>query len=372
MSRTFEKMRTETVMQKYGDLIGHSTRALNLAIETHGALSIEAAHEHLILGLMHNQTGDFEGAEPHIWSHVTLAQQRYGSNSDELLTGLILLSNNCIGRGWWREESQSVFDRLKFVSQRCPGRRDLLLEVLCDRVLKCQSSNDSASQQRGFILSLMALSWFVRHQSDSEIYQKFSPLLKTVFVSYGFVGDWWEWLIKYSNHNLHDIIGLISILLEKHLLPSDNPPSVTAEMGYEGLNDLIREFPIHREHDLRQRIIASGGQPVRLQFICTMCGSRDLRTMFMEPYYPISTLDNIEVDPGDIDLCVLNEREPSEYEGQGHTEGWQFWCDKCRMVPNLEVRDEEAAQEKALARWLLDNCPQDQWAQANENGHPKG
>lgn len=355
-------------MQMFQDLIGHTARELDSAIESHGAHSIEAAHEHLILGLMHYQIGDFEGAEPHIWSYVTLSQQKYGSNSDELLTGLILLSNNCIGRGWWREESQSVFDRLKFVSQRCPGRRDLLLEVLCDRVLKCQSSNDSGSQQRGFILSLMALSWCVRHQSDSEIYEKFLPLLKIVFVSYGFVGDWWEWLIKYSNHNLHDIIGLISILLEKHLLLSDKLPPLGAEMREKALNALLCEFPLCEQHDLRQRIIASGGQPVRLQFKCNMCGSRDLRTKFMEPYYPISTLDNIEVDPGNIEICVLNEREPSKYEGQGHSEGWQFWCDTCHLMPNLDVRNEEAAQEKALARWLLDNCPQDEPHQPLKTG----
>ena len=91
--------------------------------------------------------------------------------------------------------------------------------------------------------------------------------------------------------------------------------------------------------------------------------------MFMEPYYPVSTLDSMEVNPGGIDLCVLNEREPSEFEGQGHTEGWQFWCDKCRLVPNLQPYEEEESHEEALARWLLDNCPQDVTPPASEDTH---
>ena len=61
----------------------------------------------------------------------------------------------------------------------------------------------------------------------------------------------------------------------------------------------------------------------------------------MEPYYPISTLDGIAVDPSNVDLCDLIEREPSEYEGQGHTEGWQFWCDKCGLEPKLDQNHEE-------------------------------
>ncbi|MGB6066340.1 MAG: hypothetical protein WBG50_16175, partial [Desulfomonilaceae bacterium] len=273
------------------------------------------------------------------------------------LTGLILLNNNCIG--WERvEEYRSVSERLKFVAERSSALRDPLLEGLYDAAMRCQSANDPTRELRGFILFLMALSWCVRHPSDTPIYEQFAPRLKSMYERYGFVDDRWDWLVQRCKHNLHDLVGLTSILLEKRLLPSDAQPPLTTEMREEVLTSLLEEFPLHTEGQLRDRLLAAGGKPMNLKFLCPMCGSQDLRTKFLEPYYPISTLDRIKVDPGDVDLCELQERNPSEYEGAGHTEGWQFWCDKCRMVPNLDVRNEEAAQEKALARWLLDNCPQ--------------
>jgi hypothetical protein len=356
MTRTFTI--TEGGRKTLRDLIDHTALALDAAIETHGAHSIEAAGQHLILGSMRYLIGDFEGAESHIWSYVTVTQQKCGPNSAELFTGLILLSLNCIG---WRrsiEQIPLVFDRLKFVSQRCHEDRDPLLEELYESATRYQGQSDSASQQRGFILFLMALSWCVRHQSDTRIYEHYLPRLKAVFASYRFVDDRWEWVVKHSNPNLHDIVGLISLLLDKRILPSHTEPRLTAEMREIALAALVREFPVCVERDLRQHIVARGEQPVTLQFRCPRCGSWDLRTMFLEPYYPVSTLDSIEVNPSNIDLCVLNEREPSEFEGQGHTEGWQFWCDKCGLVPNLEPYVEDETHEEALARWLLDNCPQ--------------
>jgi hypothetical protein len=121
-----------------------------------------------------------------------------------------------------------------------------------------------------------------------------------------------------------------------------------------------------KEHSARSPETA--GSTLMLRFICPECGCRDLRTKFLEPYYPVSTLDGIEVDPDYFDLFQLYEREPSEYLGQGDSDGWQFWCDKCHLVPNLEEYDEEETQEASLARWLFDNCPQDEGLPAKENG----
>jgi hypothetical protein len=356
MTRTFTI--TEDGRKALRDLIEHTVRELNVAIEAHGAHSIEAAHQHLILGSMRYLIGDFAGAEPHIWSYVTFSQLKCGSNSAELFTGLILLSLNCVAERQSIEEIPLVFDPLKLVPLRCFIVRDPLLEGLYETATRCQGAGDSVSQQRAFILFLMALSWCVRHESNTRIYAQDCPRLKAVFASYGFFGDRWEWLVKHANHNLHDIVGLISLLLDKCIVPSCTEPPLNAEMREEALAALVREFPVCVERDLRQRIAASGGQPVKLTFRCPRCGSWDLRTMFLEPYYPISTLDGIEVDPSGIDLCVLNDREPSEFQGEGHSEGWQFWCDKCLLVPNLQPYEEEETQKEALARWLLDNCPQ--------------
>ena len=128
-------------------------------------------------------------------------------------------------------------------------------------------------------------------------------------------------------------------------------------MREEVLTSLVQEFPPHKKSQPRERILESGGRPMALRFICPMCGSQDLRTKFLEPYYPISTLDTIELDPNGVDLCHLYEREPSEYEGAGHTEGWEFWCDKCHLVPKLERHDEDEGQEESSGKMASRQLP---------------
>ena len=78
------------------------------------------------------------------------------------------------------------------------------------------------------------------------------------------------------------------------------------------------------------------GSTLMLRFICPKCGCRDLRTKFPEPLYQISTLDKIEIGTGNLVDYYIDEREPSEWRGVGHNDGWEFWCDDCHLVPNLK------------------------------------
>src|SRR5208283_1159911 len=358
MFRLFEDRITPAGRSATKDLIDYVAQTHSQIIETHCATSIEAAQQGLLLASMYYLMQEYETADPLIRSYVSASEDRHGEYSNKVRCGLILLSNNCIE--WGRlEDSRSVLEHVKVVSRRCPSfADDPVLEGLYDLAVRYQSANDSTDEQRRFILCLMALSWCVRYQSDTRVYAEYAPLLKAVFEPYGFIGDRWEWLIQSCKHNLHDLLGLISILLDKRVIPSDAQPPLTTEMREEVFTSLVQEFPLHKETELRERILNTGGRPMALRFICPLCGSQDLRTKFLEPYYPISTLDTIELDPNGVDLCHLTEREPWEYEGAGYTEGWEFWCDKCDLVPNLEEYEEEVRQEESLARWLIDNCPQ--------------
>ena len=357
MSRTFERMKTEAAMQRCRDLIGHTARQLDLAIESHGAHSIEAAGQHLILGYMRYLIGDFEGADSPIQSYITFAEERFGSDSDELFTGLVLLSNNRIE--WGRvEESQTVFDRLKFVSQRCLSRRDPLLEGLYATAMRYLPAEEPRSETRGFVLLLMTLSWCVRHQSDTPIYEQYFPRLKTIFGTYGFLEDRWEWLVKHSNHNMHDVRGLISLLLDKGIVPLDDQP-LTAEMREESLRLLVQEFPMGDPQAHEGRSLTSDAGTRVLAFVCSRCASRDLRTKMLVAHYPVSTLEGLEVNSETLEFEQLHDREDLfEWQASNHSDGWEFWCDKCQLVPNLEPYEEDETQEYSLARWLLDNCPQ--------------
>src|SRR5271157_540226 len=358
MLRIFENRVTPAGKALIDDLVIQVTQDLEAGKQSHGEDSVEVAQQGLLLAYMYYLMREYEKADRLIRSYVSANEERHGEYSNKVRCGLILLSNNCIG--WGRlEDARSVLERLKIVSRRCPSfADDPVLEGLYDLAVRCQKADDPKNDQRRFILCLMALSWCVRYQSDTRVYAKFAPLLKAVFEPYGFVEDHWEWLFKSCKHNLHNLVGLISILLEKQILPLDAQLPFAAKMQEKFLGFLVQEFPLHKESELRERILNTGGRPMALRFICPLCGSQDLRTKFLEPYYPISTLDTIELDPNGVDLCYLYEREPWEYEGAGHTEGWEFWCDKCDLVPNLEEYEEEVRQEESLARWLLDNCPQ--------------
>jgi hypothetical protein len=325
--------------------------------------------------------GEHKKADPPIRYYIYVAEEEYGPHSDEVLCALILLSNNCIGWGKL-EDSRCALEQVKFVRERSFLLRDSILEGLHDFAGRYHNAEEPSSKQRRFILSLLALSWCVRYPSGHnydeipevrvaglhDIYAQYVPQLKPVFESYGFVGDRWEWLIRHCKINLNDLVGLISVLLEKGILPVEGRLSLTAEMREEAFASLVREFHVHKETELKRQILKSGGNPLELKFVCPLCGSQELRTKFPEALYQISTLDKVKKDPDEsCDPWYIDEREPSEYEGVGHTEGWEFWCDKCHLIPYLEQNHEEESQEESLAKWLLDNCPQNEDRPGTDN-----
>ena len=243
MSRTFNDIRKEAGMQAMQDLISHIAQERNRTVETHGADSIEAAGLGLILANAHFVVGEYRKADPLIRNWIWRIEEEYGEAShDRHLSALILLSNNCMRWGQM-EEFRCVLERVKFVSERCAFSYDPLLDGMYNLAGKYQGANDPDNERRGFILFLLALSWCVRHPSDTQIYEYYIPALKSFFESYGFIGDRWEWLVKHSSHNLHDIVGLISLLLDKRILPSHTEPPLTSEMREDALAALVRGIP---------------------------------------------------------------------------------------------------------------------------------
>ena len=358
MSRLFEDRITPAGREAIQDLIDQVSQELNRVQQSHGKGSMEAAQQGLLLASMYHLMGDYDKAYPLIRSYVTASKEKYGSYSDEVMCGLILLSNNCIEVGP-QEDSLPVLEELKLVGQRCLELRAPLLDGLYDLALKYPREAGPVSGLRRFIVLVVALSWWVRHPSNSHIYMDFAPRLKAVFEPYGFVGELWEWLVKRCNPNLHHLMGLIGILLEKRLLPLNAQPPLTAEMREEFLRSLVREFPVHKSGVHGGRVLRTGANELMLRFLCPRCGSRNLRTKQLVAYYPVSTLDGIEVDAETLEFEALHQREdPFEWWGSDSCDGWEFWCDNCHLVPNLEEYDEEEGQEGQLARWLLDNCPQ--------------
>ncbi len=108
-------------------------------------------------------------------------------------------------------------------------------------------------------------------------------------------------------------------------------------------------------------------QKLILRFVCLRCGCRDLRTKMLFANYPVATLDGLEVTAGTLEFVDLHQREdPFHWDYDDHWKGWKFWCDKCGPVPDLAQYDRENTEADSLARWLLDNCPQDECLPSTE------
>lgn len=312
MTKLFDKNITETGRQAVTDVTDHIAQAWKQTMKTHGSDSVEAVYDGLILASIYYVIGEHKKADPLIRNYIYVAEEKYGPHSDEVLCGFILLSNNCMV--WGRQEDfRCALERVKLVRERRSLRRDCILKGLYDFAERCRCASEPGSNQRGFILSLLALSWCVRYPSDyndhfiasvkvaglHDIYIRHIPQLEVIFQSYGFVDDYWQWLIRHCNLNLNNLVGLISVLLERRLLPVEGRSSLTAEMREEALASLVQEFPIHKETELKRRILKSGGNPLELKFVCPLCGSQELRTKFPEALYQISTLDSIRLDPNE-------------------------------------------------------------------------
>ena len=170
MFRLFEDRVTPAGKALIGEVANQVAQDLEAAKQSHGEDSVEALQKCLVLASMYYLMQEYEKADPLIRSYVSASEERHGEYSNQVRCGLILLSNNCIG--WGRlEDSRSVLEHVKFVSQRCPSfADDPVLEGLYDLAVRYQSANDPTNEQRRFILCLMALSWCVRYQSDTRVY----------------------------------------------------------------------------------------------------------------------------------------------------------------------------------------------------------
>jgi hypothetical protein len=106
---------------------------------------------------------------------------------------------------------------------------DPLLEALLQRAIALEAEEDMKSRQRGFVVALLTLSWYVSHgfeRSRADAHVK--DQLRILFETYGIRGDEWEWTVKHSHLTKYDFVGLLSILLHNTGL-SPRPLSVVAK-----------------------------------------------------------------------------------------------------------------------------------------------
>jgi hypothetical protein len=108
---------------------------------------------------------------------------------------------------------------------------DPLLEALLQRAIALEAKGDMESRQRGFVVALLTLSWYVSHgfersRADAPVQGQLRILAK----SCGLGDEEWEWTVKHAHLTRYDFVGLLSILLH-HTGLAPRPLSVVAKRG---------------------------------------------------------------------------------------------------------------------------------------------
>lgn len=223
MTRLFATRITNAGREPIQDLIDQVAQDLNQTIKTHGEDSLEAARQRMILASMHYTMEEYEDALPLLRSYLTICRARLEPTSDEVFHGLSLLSNTLMGAGR-PEEAFSIIEEIADTVKQFGYQqsRDPLLDGLKELAEKYQSGDDPTSVQRTFVLALMILSWCVTvYGGRSPVYGEYLPMMRSVFENFGFDEHLWEWLVKRAHQTDNDFVGLVSVLIDRGLFPSE-------------------------------------------------------------------------------------------------------------------------------------------------------
>ncbi len=224
MDALFENRITPAGIEAIQDSIDHVAQEWQQTIQEHGEESPEAAQCLLaLIAIEQIPLPLSEEAHARIQRYVELSEKIYGPHSSEAANGFLLLgrSHAYFERN---EEAVSAFEKAVILPG---GKRDFLpvesmLEALYQLFTRLKDNGSPESIRHAFVVALCALSWLATYYPKRS--PSFSSYLERVcqaFKSWGFKKDVWEWLRRRCNWMDCDFTGLISVLLEEGMFPSE-------------------------------------------------------------------------------------------------------------------------------------------------------
>ena len=215
MAKSFVSRRTPLAEERMEDTAEHHSEYLRSMEREYGRHSPEASMARLILAAHYSAGGQNYGdMESLLCGDLTVAKGDQEANTRRVLWARSLLIEayfylNRIAEGMRISNEGKSLSRN--IDMSAP---DPLLGALLQRAIALGAEGDMESRQRGFVVGLLTLSWYVSHgfeRSRADAYVK--DQLRSLFEAYRIRGDEWEWTVKHSHLTRYDFVGLLSILL---------------------------------------------------------------------------------------------------------------------------------------------------------------
>lgn len=198
----------------------------------HGTRTIEDQIDQLYTGpaagkygwmpaIIYLLTRQYDKALSEAQRYLTTIEEIRGNNAEEMACGLLILK--LIYTHLKRSEEAASLDE-KFESIRNSigdiPIHQIVTEALYEMAADYQRQDDPRSNQRAFVMACVTLALSVL------MYERHLPMdlmtrLFLLFQSFGFTQNQWGWLTRRCDFRSTDFVGLISVLIDEGMFPSE-------------------------------------------------------------------------------------------------------------------------------------------------------
>lgn len=201
-------------------------------------------------------TGQREKALSEGQRYLTASEKIQGNNLEEVACGLAVLK--LIYTNMMRpEEAASTDERFESIRDQIgdvPIFRTMI-EAFYELAVVYQGQDDPKSNQRAFIMACAALALSVL------VYERHLPpeLMERLFLlfrSLGFPSNCWGWLTRRCDRRSTDFVGLISVLIDEGMFPSETTESSEVSESDAKAGELPKDYEISRT--IEQSWMSSG------------------------------------------------------------------------------------------------------------------
>jgi len=221
MAKLFKRRITDVGKEALSEALEVVTELMQRTEATYGADSIETGNCVLMMGFIHYLDEAFEQAEPLFQRHVETIARQLGTESVEYYSGLHHLMSTYI--------STTNFPKIESFSKQWLGKHetplpqgptDPLIEILYDLAVTHNTQGDAFGRRVGFVLAVIALSHCVtRYHLGGAPRKAAMQRLRTLIMSFGIDKYDYAWLVRRSDHDENNFVGLLSVIDEEGVFP---------------------------------------------------------------------------------------------------------------------------------------------------------
>jgi hypothetical protein len=214
MAKTLARKRSPEAEVVMEDTAEHLLQRAHSLEKQYGWHSPEAWEARLIAAAMYCAVEDYDNVEPLLAGNVAAQKGKEGSNPMWMFWALSLLFEAYANLNRIPEAIRISKEGRSIAKKTDASAKDPFLEALVQQAIALEAKGHLESRQRGFVVALLTLSWYVSHGFDrSRADAPVQDQLHVLFKSYGIGDEEWEWAVKHAHLTKYDFVGLLSTLL---------------------------------------------------------------------------------------------------------------------------------------------------------------